>query len=133
MADSDAGLSIKVCDGTGNLQDPVVPASAQSLLLHGSLKQTFGFRGELTVSADLAGMHLRIGEDAVGCETLVLPLPRRQHTRANFRRTLIGGARTKLAVLHCWNFNVDIDTIQQRTGDFCDVALHHGRGTRTLA
>jgi len=71
-------------------------------------------------------MHLRIGVDAVGCEALVLPLPRRQHPRADFRRASAAEPERSSRLLHCGYLDMDIDAIQQRAGDFSDVALHHG-------
>jgi hypothetical protein len=44
MPHRDPRLGIKVCDGTSDLQYPVVRSRAQALLLHGPLQQTFGFR-----------------------------------------------------------------------------------------
>jgi hypothetical protein len=115
MAYGDGGLSIEVRNGAGDLQYPIVRARTQALLLHRSLQQTFGFRRELTVGADLASMHLRVGKDTVADETLVLPLPRCQDTRPYLFRSFAGCTRPKLPVLHCGNLNVDINSIQQGT------------------
>src|ERR1700722_269036 len=115
MAHGDGRLSIEVRDGAGDFQYPIVRTRAQALLLHRSFQEAFGFRRELTVGADLASMHLRIGEDTVAGETLVLPLPRREHTRPDFIRSFARCARTKLPVLHRRNLDVDINAIQKRT------------------
>ncbi len=109
-----------VGDGTGNLQDAVVSAGAESLLGHGALQQTLTIGGEFTKGTDVAGRHLGVAVDllAGGSEALELLLARADHAFANFRGTLgfIGGAH--LFIVHGGNVDVDIDAIHQRTRNF---------------
>lgn len=55
--------SFQVGDGAGYFEDAVVGSGGEALLEHGSLEEFFGVGGELAVSADLAGSHLRVVED----------------------------------------------------------------------
>ena len=66
MLDGDVGYAIEVGDGAGDLEDAVVGACAEALLLHGALQQAFGVGGEIAEGADLLGVHLRVGEDGLG-------------------------------------------------------------------
>jgi hypothetical protein len=109
-----------VCDGTGNFQDAVVSAGAESLLGHGALQQTLTVGGEFTEGADMAGRHLGVAVDlfAGGGEALELLLAGADHAFANFRGALgfIGGAH--LFIVHGRNIDVDVNAIHQRTRDF---------------
>ena len=44
-----------------------------------------------------------------------------------------GGAAAQLLVLHGGDLDVDVDAVEQRAGDFGDVALDHGRRADAVA
>ena len=56
-------VAFKIRDGSGHLENAIVGASGEALLLHGALQQTFGVGAQLAVGANLAGGHLRVGVD----------------------------------------------------------------------
>ena len=62
MAYGDIGFGGEVGDGAGDLEDAVVGAGGEALLLHGALEQALGVGGELAEGADLLGGHLRISQ-----------------------------------------------------------------------
>ena len=70
--------AVEICDRARDLQDAIVRAGSEPLLLHSAFEQAFGVCTELAMSADLAGGHLSIGEDAIAgfLETMVLAIPR---------------------------------------------------------
>jgi len=148
--DGDVLLGGEVGDGTGDLEDAVVGASAETLLLHGTLEQALGVGGEFAKSPDLLGVHLRVGEDglrrgagsgfgpgrvAAGREGEAGMLQRAggQDAGTDLGRPLGGGASAQLFILHGRDFDVDVDAVEQRARDFRDVALDHGRGTHAVA
>ena len=53
----------EIGDGARHLEDAVVRAGGEALLLHGALEEAFGVGAELAMGADLAGGHLRVGAD----------------------------------------------------------------------
>ena len=62
-----------------------------------------------------------------------LALPRGHDAGANLGRALGGRAAAQLLVLNGRHFDVDVDAVEQRAGDFGHVALDHGRGAHALA
>src|SRR6185503_17394425 len=127
--------SVEVRDGAGYLEDPVVGAGGESLLLHGSLEEAFGVGAELAMSTDLAGGHLSVGEDAVAgfLETVALTIASREDAGADFGRALGGCPATQLLILNGRHLYMYIYAIEKRTGDFGDVALDHRWGAHALA
>src|ERR1700678_3348263 len=67
-----AGLCVEISNGASDFQYAVVGSRTQTLLLHSPLQKPLGFRRELTIGADLTGVHLRISEDPVLEEALIL-------------------------------------------------------------
>lgn len=108
-------------------------AGTQALLLHGALQHVFALTGELAVGADLAGTHLRVGEDTLGGKAVELNFPRAQHSFANLRRALRSVAGAKLAIVHRRHVDVNVDAIEQRAGNLGDIALDDRRGALTFA
>src|ERR1039458_9128097 len=67
VADGDVLCSGQVGDGARNLEDAVVGAGGEALLLHGALEQALGVGRELAEGTDLLGVH-RSEERRVGKE-----------------------------------------------------------------
>lgn len=63
VRDRDAFALGQIGYRTSHLKDSVVSTGRESLLLHGSLEETFGFWREVAVGADLLRVHLRIGKN----------------------------------------------------------------------
>ena len=107
--------AFKVCDGAGDFEDAIVGAGGEALLLHGTLKEAFSVGAQLAIGADLARGHLRIGVNffAVLLESLALPLAGYHNAGADLGRALDCRATAKLLVLNGWNFDVDVDAVEQ--------------------
>ena len=58
-------LPFNVGNGARNLQDTIMRASRESLLLHGAFQQAFGVGRQVAVGSDLTGAHLRVAEDSL--------------------------------------------------------------------
>ena len=144
VGDGDGGGAFEVGDGAGYLEDAVVGAGGEALLLHGALEQAFGVGGELAEGADLLGGHLGVGEDgATGLagdgagggleEAVVLELAGGEDAGADLGGAFGGGGAAELLVLHGGDLDVDVDAVEERARDLGDVALDHGRGTHAVA
>src|SRR6266404_765512 len=57
--------AFEVRDRACDLQDPVMRASAESLLRHGALQKALAVGGQLTICADLLRAHLRVRVNAL--------------------------------------------------------------------
>jgi hypothetical protein len=127
--------SVQVGYGASDLQDAIVSARSESLLLHCALEKAFGVGAEFTVSANLAGRHLRVGEDVIAgfFEPVALAIAGGEDSGSDFGGALSGSAATQLLILNGWNLYVDIDAVEERPGNFCHIALNHGRSAHALA
>src|ERR1035437_9318711 len=96
VADGDVLGAGEVGDGAGYLEDAVVGAGGEALLLHSALQQVLGVGREFAVGSNLLCVHLRVSEDclcgglrcspgAFGCggEALVLTLAGGNNAAAN--------------------------------------------------
>ena len=72
----DGGGGFEVGDSAGDLEDAVVGAGAEALLLHSALEEPFGIGGELAEGADLLGGHLGVSEDGAAGGAGSYPLVR---------------------------------------------------------
>ena len=127
--------SVEVGDSPRHLEDAVVGAGGESLLLHGTLEQPLGVGAELAVGADLTRGHLRIRVDllAILAEAFALALARGENSFADLGGAFGGGAPAQFLVLNGGNLNVNVDAVEQRAGDLGDVALDHRRGAHAFA
>src|SRR6202020_968194 len=66
-------------------------------------------------------------------EALALPLACRHYAIANLRGALSGSIAAQLLILHRGDLDMNVDAIEQRPGDFGDIALNHGRRAHALA
>jgi len=87
MANSQSGRAFEIGDGARYLQDAIVGAGAQSLLLHGALQQPFRVCAKFTIGANLPRPHLRVGENSLACllKTPALPVSCAHDPVANLR------------------------------------------------
>ncbi len=146
VGDSDGWGCFEVGDGARDLENAIVGAGAEALLLHGAFEEALGVRGKLAESSDLLGGHLGVGEDgaarcaggalgADGCfkEAVVLDFAGGEDAGADFSGAFGGGIAAELFVLHGRDLDMDVDAVEKRAADLGDVALDHGRGAHTFA
>jgi hypothetical protein len=86
------------------------------------------------VLLDLARTHSRVAVDfLVGTKAGLLPLARTSHPIADRGRTFFRARARDIAVFHRGNFDVQIDTIEQRSGNSLPSALDLERPTSAFA
>ena len=125
-----SGLALEIRDSSGDLQDAIVGTSAQALLSHSSFKQVLAVSGKTTERSHVPRRHLSVAINrifAVGMEPRKLPLARVHHSLQDLCRTFRLMRASHFLVVHGGNINVDVDAIEQRTGDLRNVALNHRR------
>src|ERR1019366_6319700 len=98
--------------------------------------------------ADLLSVHLRVGEDGLGGgfgagfigigggwqgEAGVLTLSGGEDADAYLGGAFGGRASAQLLILNGGHLYMYVDSVEQRAGDFADVALDHGWSTHALA
>jgi len=111
-----------------------VGAGGKAEALDGSFEEFFAFGGNGAIFADQFGWHLRVRIDFLfGGVALGLDFSRAQNPFAHGRRTFHLYVATQFFVLHRRNFDVNIDAVEQRAGNFRNVALNLNRGAMTFA
>lgn len=126
--------AFEIGDGACHFKDTVVSAGREALLLHGAFKQAFGIGAKFAVHSNLACRHLGVGEDlfAGNLEPGSLAVASSHHAGANLGGTFGGGPSAQLLILDGRNFDMNIDAVEERPGDFGDVPLDHGWGAEAF-
>jgi len=110
-------------------QDPVVGASRKPEARNCVLHQLFAFPVQFAKAADRARGHLGVAEDAEGLQAAELMRPRPENPVADGGRFFAPFVLGQVFVFHGRNLDVEIDPVEQRTGDAGKVALDQGRRT----
>ncbi len=123
----------QVSDGAGELEDTVEGARRELEPLGSGAQNRLGGGIYLAVGAHLGWPYLRVAGDGRTRESFRLHRPRGVHPRTHRRRALALLPIGQLLVLDTRDFDVDIDAVQQRTGEACLVAGGGGGRAGTLA
>src|SRR5271156_6208707 len=116
--------ALEVSDGARNFQNAVVGAGGEAQALNRGLQDFFAFGGNGAVFADQLRRHLRIGVDVFfGAVAFELNVAGTQHAAAHTGGAFDFHVTAQFLILHGRNFDVDVNAIQQRTGNFRNVAL----------
>src|SRR5690348_10442101 len=130
----DGGGGIEVGDGAGDFKDAVVGACGKAEAGDGVFEELFAFGRDGAVFADELGSHLGVGVGlSFGSKALLLAPAGGDDAGADGGGILAGGRSAKLFVFHGGNFDVNVDAVEKRAGDFGDVALNHGRRAAAFA
>jgi len=128
MFSGDGFRAGQVGDGAGDLEHPVVGAGAEVQIGHGKLQEFEDGRFQPAVLLELARVHARVARDLGPLfEPLLLPPSGRHHPVANLPGVLARAVARDLAKLHRGHFNVQIDPVEQRTGDAAQIILDFAR------
>ena len=131
MLRRDLSLAIEISDSARNFQNPIVSAGAQVQFVHGYANQVLRILSEFAVLLKLARGHASIAVYfCVAAKPLLLTLTRANNALTDRGRRLFSALAGDVPILHGWDFNVQIDTVQQRAGDALSITLHLG-GTAT--
>jgi len=134
MFGRDLIVGLQVGDGAGYFQDAIVGAGAEIQFGHRDANQLLGFVGEFAVLFDLARAHARVAVDFfVGTKARLLALARATDAIPDRGGAFFGAGAANVAVFHRRNFDMEIDAIEQRSGDSLAVTLDLERTTAAFA
>jgi len=108
-------------------QDPVVGASRKTQPRDCILHQLLTFPIQFAKTTKRARGHLGVAENAERLETARLALPRSQDALPDGRRFFALLVLGQFFVFHGRNLDMQIDSVEQRTGDARKVTLDQGR------
>jgi two-component sensor histidine kinase len=108
-------------------QDPVVGASREPQPRDCVLHQLLTFPIQFAKTTERARRHLGIAENAEGLETARLALPSGENALPDGRRFFAFLVLGQFFVFHGGNLDVQIDPVEQRTGDSRKITLDQGR------
>jgi len=128
-------LARQVSDGARQFQNAVVSARGELHLAHGGFHQLLSIRIQRAVFAGIRVFHICIGEDDPLITTdrilkaFLLAGARCFHPRTDDRRGLPHTGVAQFLIFHARYLNVDIDAVEQRSGDTFLVLGDAGGGT----
>ena len=129
----DALAAGEVGDGAGDFEDARVAAGREAEAVGDHLQQFVSGLVHRTELADVAGLHLAVGVQAEGFQPLPLQLPGGFDPGADGGGGFAVDGIGEILVRHPGNFDMQVDAVEQRTGEAGAVALQHRRGAGAFA
>jgi len=131
----------QVGDGASEFEDAVVGAGRELELVHGSLHQGTAGIVELAKQAHFGRVHIGIAQNLVfgfnfsslvfcSQESRPLNIARRFYPLAHDRLRFTQALFAELVIFYPRHLDVDVDTVEQWTGNALLVFGHHPRRTR---
>ena len=134
MFSGDGFRAGQVGDGAGDLEHPVVGAGAEVQIGHGKLQEFEDGRFQPAVLLELARVHARVARGLRPLfEPLLLPPSGRHHPVADFPGVLARAVARDLAKVHRRHFDVQIDPVEQGTGNAAQITLDFARRAARFA
>ena len=124
----DGGGFIEVGDGAGNFEDAVVGAGGEAHASDGHFEGALAGIVESADFADIAGGHAGVVESAGALYGAGL-----LDAGADFGGRLGGGIAAQFLEGDGWDFDVDIDAIEEGTADLAEIVLDLAWGAAALA
>ena len=125
----DIGRAFEVGDGAADFEHPVVGTRTEVHLAHCGAHEGLGVLTQDTKCPDLPRPHIGIAGHAQRCQPCTLAVARGFHPGADggggFAQRGIG----EFVVFHAGHLDVQVNAVQERTGDALAVALDHAHGT----
>ena len=124
---------VEVGDRAGDAQNFVVGAGREAQLGHRGLQKVLAFVVELAMNPDLPRGHLAVVAVRAAGEAATLDRAGGDHRLAHLRRSTCPPRSPKALERHGRHFDVDVDAIEQRAGDFAHVPFdlrHRCSGNR---
>lgn len=126
--------ALEVGYGARDFQDAVVGAGGEATALDGGSEELFAIGGDGAVFADELGRHLRIGvEFFFAAVALDLNSAGAQDAVTHACGAFDVSVAAQLFVFHGGDCDVDVNTVEQRAGNFRDVTLNLYRRAMTFA
>src|SRR5450432_2294065 len=134
MAGLDVVGGVEVGYGAGDLENAVVGAGGEAQAGDGVFEELFAVGVDGAEFADHFGHHLGVGIGGLfGAITGGLAVAGGDDPGADRVGVFGRGWGAEFFVFYGRDFDVDVDAVEERAGDFGDVALDHGRGAVALA
>ena len=123
--------SIEIGDGACNLEDAGVAAGGEAEALGNKFEQAVAGFVRLAMFANEACRHLGVAVDAAVVEAIFLDGAAGFDSAGNDFRGFGVGTIDEITILHCRDFDLDVDAVKQGAGDLGTVALNDHRRTGT--
>ena len=133
MVGGEGFAAIEVGQGAGDLEDAVMGAGGEIQGDHGLFEIGFAFGVELAVAADLPRGHGGVGARLGPAEAAFLTFPRLDDAFADAGGGFAGGAVGKFAVFDQRDFHMEVDAVQQGSGDSLEIVFDLPRGAPAFA
>jgi len=125
---------VEIGDGARDFKDAVVSTSGKAEAGDGVFQKFFTVGRDGTLFANETSGHLGVGVGFLfGRKTSGLTIASGDDACADGGGIFAGRGSAELFVFYSRDFDVDVDAVEQRAGNFGDVALDHGRSAVTFA
>ena len=118
---------LEIGDGAGDLENPAVAAGGEAEALGDEFEEAVASFVRLAMFADEARRHLRVAVDAAGAEAFFLNRAAGFYSQGNHFRRFGVGTIDKIEIFDGWDFDLDVDAIEERAGDSGTIALYSRR------
>lgn len=129
----DALAAGQVGDGAGDFEDAGVAAGRETEAVGDHLEQLVSGLVHDAELADVAGLHLAVGVQAVGFQSRALQLSSGLDPGADGGGGFAVDRVGEILVRHAGHLDMQVDAVEQRTGEAGAVALQHRRGAGAFA
>src|SRR5262249_27256158 len=119
--------TVEIGDGACDLKDSRISARAEAQAVDCKFQQAIARRFNLTKLAQFPRSHLRVTKEATLTITGELNIARSIDPFANRCRRFSRGALSQFAIFDRRNFDMNIDTVEQRSGNPRPITLDDQR------
>jgi hypothetical protein len=113
----------EVGDSSSDFEDTVIGTGRQPQAIHGRIQEAPRLTLHLAVFPDLPRAHMRVTVDLAPAKALLLDLARVPHALADGGRWLAGRLSGQVPVSQRGDVDMDVNPIQQGSGDPGEIAL----------
>jgi hypothetical protein len=113
----------EVGDGAADFEDAAVGTGAQAQFVDGGFEQSFRVVIHRTIALDISGAHLGVGMDGSFLKAPELDVARLIDALANRLRGFPGVTAGEILVANRRHFDLNVDAIEERSGDARAIAL----------
>ena len=124
---ADVLRAVEISDRARHLEDARVAAGGEAEALGDEFEEAVTGFIRFAMFADQARRHLRVAVDAAVAEALFLNRAAGFDTQGNDLGCFGVGTIDKIAVFDGWDFDLDVDAIEEGAGDSGTIALYSRR------
>ena len=126
---TDGFASLKVGDGPGYLENAVERAGRETQPVGDQFQHPVAGGIQFTIFPEMAGDHLGVAVDLGPGEPVILDVAGALHPTADSLGTLGLGPVGQVTIADCRNLGVNVDPVQEGSGDAGTVPLKHDGST----